>query len=108
AYKDACVLEALTIEGTEAYAAAKVREAQQWQPIETAPKDGTWVMAYRPPCEGIQMDTIVIVSWQDFEDEGSAWMWPDEPYDPTTEAGKAAALSLIASGNLYWDEEFTH
>lgn len=25
----------------EAYAAAKVREAQAWQPIETAPKDGT-------------------------------------------------------------------
>lgn len=28
----------------EAYAAAKVREAQRWQPIETAPKDGTVVM----------------------------------------------------------------
>src|SRR5690606_32190577 len=57
----------ITTDQAEAYAAAKVREALQWQPIETAPKDGTWVMAYRPPCEGIQMDTIVIVSWQDFE-----------------------------------------
>lgn len=28
----------------EAYADARVREAQQWQPIETAPKDGTVVM----------------------------------------------------------------
>ena len=31
----------------QAYAEARVREAQQWQPIETAPKDGAEILLFR-------------------------------------------------------------
>lgn len=34
----------ITTTQAEAYADARVREVQQWQPIETAPKDGTRVI----------------------------------------------------------------
>jgi len=34
----------ITTSQAEAYADARVREAQQWQPIETAPKDGSRVI----------------------------------------------------------------
>ena len=48
-----------------------------WQPIETAPKDGTWVMLYRPHADFGAWDTIVFARW--YEDE---WAWPQEVFDP--------------------------
>lgn len=42
------VSDLIAVEQAEAYADARVREAQQWQPIETAPKDGTEVIVYHP------------------------------------------------------------
>lgn len=35
----------ITTTQAEAYADARVAESQQWNPIETAPKDGTWILA---------------------------------------------------------------
>ncbi len=48
------------------------------QTIESAPKDGTWFLAYRGPAKIGTCDRFAIVRWHDeFED----FIWPDEPFD---------------------------
>lgn len=57
----------------EAYAAAKVREAQEWQPIETAPKDGRTIILGRAEtedCEAISVPGY----WQEGFDDGIDYM----------------------------------
>lgn len=53
------------------------------QPIETAPKDGRWFMAYRPPCNIGQWDTFMAVRWID-TCAVRDFIWPDgsHPIDP--------------------------
>lgn len=52
----------ITTTQAEAYAAAKVREAQRWQPIETAPKDGTPVLLFAR-LESAEASTRVVGSF---------------------------------------------
>jgi hypothetical protein len=42
----------------------------KWQPIETAPKDGTEIIAYRK----VQPPHIEAMSWADYGDTGR-WYW---------------------------------
>ncbi|TCP88940.1 hypothetical protein C8J31_102109 [Rhizobium sp. PP-CC-2G-626] len=51
-------------------------------PIESAPKDGTWFLAYRGPAPGGTWDRYVIVRWhEEFDD----FVWPDDPFDIFTD-----------------------
>jgi hypothetical protein len=77
-----------------------------WQPMKTAPKDGTWIVAFRPPANVGSWDTFVPVRWdQDLED----FVWPDRhcTVDPYTAA--ADDDDWLVGGDYYEAKgTFTH
>ncbi len=58
--------------------AGKLVEGDGWLPIESAPKDGTWFLAYRPEPDGGTWDRLCIVCWSAEEDD---FVWPDDTFD---------------------------
>jgi hypothetical protein len=51
----------------------RLRAAQQWQPIETAPKDGTTFIARQDPAD------IYMESWDDWYGSKEGKRWNGEP-----------------------------
>ena len=58
--------------------AGKLVEGDGWLPIESAPMDGTWFLAYRPEPDGGTWDRLCIVCWSAEEDD---FVWPDDTFD---------------------------
>jgi len=74
-----------------------------WQPIETAPKDGTWIDAWRPRMRGVWRASRVTVRW---DSDQQKWAWPDDDYDAM--AYPHEANGSVASGDCYGDDSFTY
>lgn len=75
--------------------------AKTWQPIETAPKDGTRVMLWRGFISHGEWSEMIIAEWHDGE-----WLWPDPRENPSTH-GEWTDYDLIdgygdASGPTHW------
>jgi hypothetical protein len=51
----------------------------EWQPIETAPKDGTRVILWRGFISFGEWPEMIIAQWDD-----GAWRWPDPRENPST------------------------
>lgn len=77
----------------------------KWKPIETAPKDGTWIMAWRGTALLGEWSPLVIAQWSECE---GIWVWPDEPYDVWSAAGREAANERMEDGGMFEDDKFTH
>ena len=74
---------------------AKAEEGlMEWQPIETAPKDGTWVLLWWPHLHHAPQTGQYSYGWHchvpSFADEGPGPLnWMPLPVPPTTEPAKA-------------------
>ncbi len=78
-----------------------------WRPIETAPKDGALIQAWRTPpsCTGPTWEPLVYVRW---DDEDETWVWPDETYEVFSVRGRELADFKIADCEFFASNEFTH
>lgn len=100
--------------GAAAEEIRRLRAAMEWQPIATAPKDGTWVRLWRGQCKLGKWNPEIIGRWFDFEEPNhfgvsAAWAWPDSPYDAFHTNGIAEANRDIERGDCFEDaKSFTH
>ena len=67
---------------------AELRKASEWQPIETAPKDGTWILVNRKGCPG------KAVSWSN---RRNGWYGADEAMAFFMEPTHWLAIPALAS-----------
>ena len=82
-----------------------------WLPIESAPKDGTWIFLYREPADFGSQATLISGRWKVLEDGDGAWVWPEEScIDLMSDEGRREADErYIESGEHYEDaKKFTH
>lgn len=61
----------------------RLREQSQWQPIETAPKDGEWIIAVNESLRSVLSKNPVPFPARYVYDEGTYLGWDDEPFRAT-------------------------
>lgn len=62
----------------EQYAAERV--AGQWQPIETAPRDGSRILIHMPEASRLKVqEAYWVTPWEDARDEQCYWSTPHGP-----------------------------
>jgi len=78
-----------------------------WSDIADAPRDGTWIKAWRKPPSwtGPRWEPLIYVRW---DEEEMAWVWPDEMYEVFTVRGRELADMKIADQEYFSDHRFTH
>jgi hypothetical protein len=70
-----------------------------WQPIGTAPRDGTWIWVWcNPAADPEHWANPLFVRWHTFGDGDAAWVWPDDVYEVYSERGREMADEAIARG----------
>lgn len=82
-----------------------------WRPIETVPKDGSWVELWRslPVEDGPYFEPLIIARWYTFDDGDEAWAWPDDVFEVWTPHGRQRAEEMMSAGDCYEDAKtFTH
>ena len=90
-------------------AAPKLPQGDGWLPIESAPKDGTWLALWRTPepedsC--MQSEPFIIARWRE---DDQAFAWPDEVFDAFTLWGRDTANAIVNEGErIYFADDFTH
>ena len=65
----------------EVWAEAVIAAVQEWQPIETAPRDGTQIWAFRPDAHPDDQQGI---AWWNSSRRGGLWEDPDDRDDAPT------------------------
>ena len=96
---------------TELLAARKALADREWQPIETCPKDGTWVELWRDPQadpHGPYWAPLITGRWFVFDDGEAAWAWPDDTYEVHTGRGRSHATNRLEVGDCYEALDFSH
>lgn len=90
-------------------AAPKLPQGDGWLPIESAPRDGSWLALWRPPeSEGsiMRSEPLIIARWSD---EYGEFAWPDSPCDRFTPWGRAIADAIVEDGRrIFATNDFTH
>jgi len=77
-----------------------------WLPIESAPRDGSWVQLWRKPETKIGVFApLVFGRWSEAYE---TWIFVSDHNDIFTDRGKSRAEEEIAKDDFYDDDSFTH